>query len=145
MKAAATSPAPASCKIFHKIKLIYIAIRHHLELFGEEVRDESGQTGEEWSQKDAHVTDVDGDVQEGEQMVDGSRGDHQTRVDGATNDTSKRVPRAIVKPVVEVVEALFSQEPSRAVVEVRIKFVDDALKTQDREEASGEGKDGGHC
>ena len=59
-----------------------------------------------------------------------------TWVDGSPNDAAQRVPGAVVKPVVKVVEALLGQEASRAVVEVRIKLVDHALKPQHREQTS---------
>lgn len=38
-----------------------------------------------------------------------SRGHHEARVDGASDDTTEGVPRPVVEPIVEVVEALFGQ------------------------------------
>ena len=61
-----------------------------------------------------------------------------TWVDGSPNDTSQRVPGAVIKPIVKVVEAFFCQEASGTVIEVWIKFMDHALKPQHREETSWE-------
>lgn len=46
-----------------------------------------------------------------------------------TNNTSQRIPCSIVKPIVEVVKAFFSQISGGPVVEVRVELVDDALET----------------
>ena len=51
-------------------------------------------------------------------MVEQGGGDHKPRVDGAAYDPPKRVPRSVIKPIVEVVEPFFGQEASRAEVEV---------------------------
>lgn len=55
----------------------------------------------------------------------------------ATNNTSQWVPSSIIKPVVKVVKTLFSQKTCGSVVEVRIKFVNDTLKTQHRKKTCG--------
>lgn len=58
-----------------------------------------------------------------------------TWIDGAPNDTPQGVPGPVIKPVVEAIEALFSEESRRPVVKVRIKLVDDALESQHRKQA----------
>ena len=62
----------------------------------------------------------------------------QTWVDCASDDPTKRIPGAIIEPVVELVEALLCQEAGGAVVEVGIELVNNALKAEHREETSGE-------
>lgn len=47
-----------------------------------------------------------------------------------SNNPSQGIPSTVIEPVVEVVEALLGQELCSAVVEVRIKLVDDGLKPQ---------------
>ena len=74
-----------------------------------------------------------------EKMIEESRGDHETRIDGTADDATKRVPGAVVEPVVEIVEALSGEVLSGAVVEVGIEFVNDRLVAQHREEASRKG------
>lgn len=42
-----------------------------------------------------------------------------------SNDSAKWIPRPVIKPVVEVVEAFLCQELGSSVVEIWIKFVND--------------------
>ena len=83
------------------------------ELLGELVGDEGGEGGEKGRQEDADISNVDGDVEEVEDVVDGGRSHHQTRVYRASDDSTQRVPSAIVEPIVEFVKALLRQETSR--------------------------------
>ena len=39
------------------------------------------------------IPDVNRNVEQGENVVDGSRGDHEAGVDSPANDTTQRVPR----------------------------------------------------
>lgn len=53
-------------------------IAPHLQLFGEEEGDDGGEAGKERGQKHTHIAHINGDVEEVEHVVDGSRCDHQT-------------------------------------------------------------------
>lgn len=100
---------------------------------GQGISDQRGERWKERRQKHAHISDIDGDVQHPHEPVEGRRGDHQAGVNGAANDASQRIPGAIIEPVVELVEALLGKEPRGAVVEIRIKLMDDAFEAQHRE------------
>lgn len=52
--------------------------RRNLELLGEVVGDNGSEGGEERCEKHAHISDVDGDVEEVQHVVKGCRGHHQT-------------------------------------------------------------------
>lgn len=52
--------------------------RTNLELFGEVIRDDGGEGGEERCEEHAYVSDVDGDVEEVQHVVKSRRGHHQT-------------------------------------------------------------------
>lgn len=71
-------------------------------------------------------------------MVQHSTRNHEAWVDGATDDAAQWIPRAVVEPVVEVVETFLGEKLGRPVVEVRIELVDDALETQHGKQTSGE-------
>ncbi len=58
-------------------------------------------------------------------VVDDGGGGHESRVDRAADDAAQRVPRAVVEPVQEVVEALARKVLGRAEVEVRVELVND--------------------
>ena len=53
-------------------------------------------------------------------MVDDGGGHHKTRVDGPSNDPSQRVPRSVIKPVVETVKSFLSQELCSTEIKVPI-------------------------
>ena len=72
---------------------------------------------EDGRQEDADVADVDGDVEQVQDVVDESRGQHQSGVDGAAHDPTQRVPGALVEPVEEVVEAMLHHVRRGPVVE----------------------------
>ena len=74
------------------------------------VGDDDSEAGEEGGQEDTHVADVDGDVEGVEEVVDDCRGDHEAWVDGASDDTTEGIPSPVIKPVVELVKALFCKE-----------------------------------
>eukprot|EP00053_Salpingoeca_punica_P010929 m.97584 g.97584 ORF g.97584 m.97584 type:complete len:573 (+) comp15536_c0_seq2:800-2518(+) len=114
-----------------------------LQLLGDQVGDDGGERGEERGEEDADVADVHGHVDVVHEVEDERGGDHEARVDGAADDAAERVPGAVVKPVVEVVEALLHQVLRGAVVEVRVKLVDHALVADDGKEAAGKGQQAG--
>jgi pyocin large subunit-like protein len=60
-------------------------------------------------------------------VVDDGGGGHESRVDRAADDAAQRVPRAVVEPVQEVVEALARKVLGRAEVEVRVELVNDLV------------------
>lgn len=45
-----------------------------------------------------------------------------------SDDPSEGIPGSLVEPVVEGIEALFGEKLCRAIVEIRIKLMDDALE-----------------
>ena len=59
-----------------------------------------------------------------EDVVDDGGGDHEAGVDCPTDNSTQRIPRPLIKPIMELVEALIRQELGCTVVEVWIKFVD---------------------
>ena len=61
-----------------------------------------------------------------------------TRIDSSSDDAAKRVPRPVIKPVVESVESFICQEPCCPIVEVRIKLMNNALKAQHGEQTCWE-------
>ena len=101
------------------------------------VRDHCSQGWEQGGQKHTDITDINGDVQVVQHMVEWCRCDHQTRVDGATNDTAQRVPGTVIKPVVKLIEPFLRKEPGGSIVEVGIELVNNTLKSQHREETAG--------
>ena len=54
----------------------------------------------------------------------------QTWIDGTTNNPTEWIPCSVIKPVVEVVKSFFSEKLGGSVVEVGIKLMNDALKSQ---------------
>ena len=44
-----------------------------------------------------YLSNVEGDVDRVEEMVDGACGNHQPGVDGSTDNTTKRIPKAMNK------------------------------------------------
>lgn len=111
----------------------------YVDLFCQQVGDDRSERGEERGEKDAHIPDVHGEVDEPQQAVERGRGDHQAGIDGAADDPSQGIPGALIEPVVKVVETLLGQEPRGAVVKVRVKLMDDTLEAQHGEEPSAEG------
>ena len=97
------------------------------ELLGQQVSGDGRETAEEWRQKDANLSNVNGHVERVENPVDSTRCEHEARVDGAADDTAQRVPGALVEPVEKVVVAILDHVVSGAVVEPGIEFVNDAL------------------
>ena len=51
------------------------------------------------------IPDVDRDVKQGENVVDGSGGDHEAGVDRPAHDTTQRVPRPATITIVNVMWA----------------------------------------
>lgn len=111
----------------------------HINLLGEHIGDDCGERGEKGSQKDTNISDIDGDIQEPHKSVKGGRGYHQPRINSASNNPAQRIPRPIIEPVVEVVEALLGQEPRGTVVEVRVKLMDHTLESQHGEQTGNKG------
>lgn len=109
-----------------------------VDLFGQQIGDDRCEGGEERSEEDAYVPDVDGDVEQPHQTIEYGRCDHQAGINRAADDPSQRIPGSVIEPIVEVVESLFGQEARRPVIEVRIEFVDDAFESEHREQTSGE-------
>jgi hypothetical protein len=66
-----------------------------------QIRSPSGETTEGWSQHDANIPNVYGDVKDAEDVPNDTRSRHQPGVDGPTDDTSERVPSRRVEPVPE--------------------------------------------
>jgi len=56
-----------------------------------------------------------------------------------SNNSPKRIPRSIIKPIVEIVKPFFCQKLGCAIVEVWIKFMNNTLKSQNREQTSCKG------
>ena len=61
-------------------------------------------------------------------MVDGTGSDHETWVDGSSNDPTKGVPGSVIKPIVEIVEALFCEVLCCTVIEVGIKLMNNRFE-----------------
>ena len=53
---------------------------------------------------------------------------HEAGVDGAPDDAPQGIPGAVIKPVVEIVEAFLRQILGGAVVEVGVKLMNDRFK-----------------
>ena len=83
------------------------------EFFGKLIRNERGKRRKERRQEDADVPDVDGDVEEVKDVIDGGRRHHQAGINSAADDTTQRIPSAIVEPIVELVKPFLRQETSR--------------------------------
>ena len=108
-----------------------------MQLGGKKVGDDDGERREHGRQEHANVAHVDGEVEEVERVIEDCWGDHEARVNCAADDASERIPDTIVEPVVERVEAFVGQKLGRSIVEVRVKFVDDRLVAEHREQACG--------
>ena len=87
------------------------------EFLGEEVGGDGRQSGEERSQEDADVSDVDRDVEEAQHVVDGAGGEHEAGVDSSAHDPAQGVPGSLVKPVEEIIVAVLHHVGRRPVVE----------------------------
>lgn len=61
-------------------------------LGGQEVGRERGKTRESWGEEHADVTNVDGEGEGAEKVVDGTAGNHQTGVEGTTSNATKGMP-----------------------------------------------------
>ncbi len=68
-------------------------------------------------QEDANISNVNGNVQGMQDVVDGPRGNHQTGINRATNNPAKRIPGTLVKPVEEVVVSMLHHVSRGSVVE----------------------------
>lgn len=55
----------------------------YLQLFSEQIGDDSGKRREKRSKEDAHISYVDRDIHKPHYVIQDRRGHHQTRVDGA--------------------------------------------------------------
>lgn len=55
----------------------------YLQLFSEQIGDDSGKGREKRSKEDAHISYVDRDIHKPHYVIQDRRGHHQTRVDGA--------------------------------------------------------------
>ena len=60
-------------------------------------------------QHDTDITNVDGESQKAEEVVDGAAGDHEARVEGTAGDTAEWVPCAVVEPIPEACEAILNE------------------------------------
>ena len=76
------------------------------KLLGEQVGGDGREAAEQRRQEDADVSDVGGNVEVGEDVVDRPGRDHESGVDRSTDDPTQGVPGAVVEPVEEVVEAI---------------------------------------
>jgi hypothetical protein len=56
-----------------------------------------------------------------------------------SNNSPKRIPCSVIKPIVEIVKSFFCQKLGCAIVEVWIKFMNNALKSQNREQTGCKG------
>jgi hypothetical protein len=56
-----------------------------------------------------------------------------------SNNSPKRIPCSVIKPIVKIVKSFFCQKLGCAIVEVWIKFMNNALKSQNREQTSCKG------
>ena len=56
-----------------------------------------------------------------------------------SNNSPKRIPCSVIKPIVEIVKPFFCQKFGCAIVEVWIKFMNNTLKSQNREQTSCKG------
>ena len=65
---------------------------------GEQVRRDASLTCHERREHDAHITDVDGEVEQVQQVVEHSGRVHQARVDRPADEPAQRVPRRVVEP-----------------------------------------------
>jgi hypothetical protein len=61
-----------------------------------------------------------------------------------SNNSPKRIPCSVIKPIVEIVKPLFCQKLRCTIIEVWIKFMNNALKSQDREQTSCKGCNSKH-
>ena len=65
----------------------------------------SGKGAESRCEEDANVSNVDGEVQGLQEVVDDTAGGHQARVDGTADDSPERVPCCWVEPIPEFLHA----------------------------------------
>mmetsp|Transcript_5600 Transcript_5600/g.8553 ORF Transcript_5600/g.8553 Transcript_5600/m.8553 type:complete len:219 (+) Transcript_5600:1768-2424(+) len=104
------------------------------QLSGEEERGDCRHHRHKRSKHNADVTNLHSEAEGMEKMIPDRSRKHQSGIHGSTDISSERPPRAVVKPVVEVVEALRHQIFRRAKVEVGVKLVDHALVSQNGKE-----------
>lgn len=89
-------------------------------LVGQEVGGVGRKAGEGGREKHANVSDIDGDGDGAESMVDGAAGDHQARIEGASGNPTERIPCSIIEPVPKLVESIGNKVFRRAEVEPRV-------------------------
>lgn len=73
---------------------------------GKEVGSERRQSRKGRGEENANVSNIDGDRQGAEGVVDDARRDHETGVQSTTSDTAKGMPCSVVEPVPELVESI---------------------------------------
>eukprot|EP01139_Manchomonas_bermudensis_P019207 Amastigsp_a676506_166.p2 type:complete len:286 gc:universal Amastigsp_a676506_166:884-27(-) len=116
-----------------------------LELAAHVVGDQRSERREDRRGENTHVADGDRKVEEVQDLERRRGGHHEAGVDRPADDTAERIPRSRIEPVVEVVEPVLDKVLRRAVVEVGIELVDDALVAQNGKETCGHGKDADHA
>ncbi len=81
------------------------------------VQNDTNHQPEYGRQEDANISDVNGNVQGVQDVVDGPGGDHQTRVNRATDNPAQRIPGTLIKPIEEVVVSMLHHVSRGSVVE----------------------------
>ena len=71
-------------------------------------------------------------------MVDCGTSNHKARIDSSTNNATQWIPCAVVKPIVKIIEPLFSQVFGCSIVKVRIKLVYHTLIAKHGKQPDGE-------
>lgn len=92
------------------------------QLIGQPVGREGSEARETGGEKDTDISNVDGNGQKTEEVVDDSAGDHETGVEGTASNTTEGVPGAVVKPIPEAIESIGDQVLGSPEVEPRIDW-----------------------
>ena len=91
-------------------------------LVGKEIGGKGRQAGEGGREEHANVSNVDGDSESSEGVVDDTAGDHQARVERSSGHTTERMPCSVIEPVPELVEAVRNEVLGSSEVEPRIDW-----------------------
>lgn len=91
-------------------------------LIGKEICGVGGQARESRCEKNADVSNIDGDSEGTESVVDDAAGHHQTRIEGTSGNPTKRMPCSVIEPIPEVVESICDEILGRTEVEPRIDY-----------------------
>ena len=74
--------------------------RRRREYFiGKEVCSKSGGSGENGSNEDTHITHLNGEMEEVQDLVEEVGRGHQTRISSTANNTTQRIPGTIIHPI----------------------------------------------